>query len=153
MISKKRYDNSLYDDQLVQSIRTELYELKELPEDDLNFALHVIGNTIVNNVIAVLPRSDKEVDVRKSTRKRHVHLKDDVKYWVGKSKKTGQPYVSVYGGYDTGYKWGWINDGYINAKSGNFVPGIAFLEKAMSRSQDTIETIIEDALEDALKDE
>ena len=134
-------------------IRADLYELRKLPDEVSKEALFEVGKTLMHAVQDALPRSDKEYDSKNGRRKKHVHLKDDVKYWVDHAKGSGPLYVSIYGGYDTGYKWGWINDGYIHAKSHEFVPGIHFLEKAIVRSQSTIESIIDDYLEEGLKDE
>lgn len=135
----------------IAGLKQEVLTLTTLVDEDMEQAFFDIGAILKLQVENALPRSDKEVDVRKSTRKKHIHLKDDVKYWVGKSKRTGNKYVSVFGGKDTGYKWGWVNDGFIHAKSKNHVPGIHFLEKALSRAEGMIESTIDDYLEDAVQ--
>lgn len=135
----------------IAGLKQEVLTLTTLVDEDMEQAFFDIGAILKLQVENALPRSDKEVDVRKSTRKKHIHLKDDVKYWVGKSKRTGNRYVSVYGGKDTGYKWGWVNDGFIHAKSKNYVPGIHFLEKALSRAEGMIESTINDYLEDVVQ--
>lgn len=136
----------------IQGMRQEVLALRVLVDEDMEQAFFDIGAILKLQVENALPRSDKSVDVRKSTRKKHVHLQDDVKYWVGKSKKTGNRYVSVYGGKDTGYKWGWVNDGHVFKRSrkdtsGKFIPGIHFLEKALARAESMIEDVIDEALE------
>lgn len=136
----------------IKGLKSEVLKLGDIVDEEMEQAFFDIGAIIQRQVIGSLPRSDKEVDVRKSTRKKHHHLQDDVKYWVGKSKKSGQRYVSIYGGRNTGYKWGWINDGYVNAKSQNFVPGIHFLEKALLRAEGMIESTVDDYLEEACKE-
>ena len=135
----------------IAGLKQEVLTLTTLVDEDMEQAFFDIGAILKLQVENALPRSDKEVDVRKSTRKKHVHMKDDVKYWVGKSKRTGNKYVSVFGGKDTGYKWGWVNDGFIHAKSEYHFPGIHFLEKALSRAEGMIESTIDDYLEDAVQ--
>ena len=140
----------------IQDIKQEVLTLTVLVDDEMEQAFFDIGAILKLQVENSLPRSDKSVDVRKSTRKKHIHLKDDVKYWVGKSKRTGNRYVSVYGGKDTGYKWGWVNDGHVFKRSrkqtsGQFVPGIHFLEKALSRAEGMIDSTINEYLEEAVK--
>ena len=140
----------------IQDIKQEVLTLTVLVDDEMEQAFFDIGAILKLQVENSLPRSDKSVDVRKSTRKKHIHLKDDVKYWVGKSKRTGNRYVSVYGGKDTGYKWGWVNDGHVFKRSrkqtsGQFVPGIHFLEKALSRAEGMIDSTIDEYLEEAVK--
>lgn len=140
----------------IQGLKQEVLTLRVLIDDEMEQAFFDVGAILKLQVENALPRSEKEVDVRKSTRKKHIHLKDDVKYWVGKSKKTGNRYVSVYGGKDTGYKWGWVNDGHVFKKSrkqttGNWISGIHFLEKAMARAQGMIESTIDEYLEEAVR--
>ena len=137
----------------VNGMRAEIRNLKVLVDEDMEQAFFDIGAILKLQTENALPRSEKEVDVRKSTRKKHHHLKDDVKYWVGISKGTGQRYVSVFGGKDTGYKWGWINDGHIDKRNGNFIPGIHFLEKALGRAEGMISETIDEYLEEAVKHE
>jgi len=140
----------------IQGLKQEVLTLRVLIDDEMEQAFFDVGAILKLQVENALPRSEKKVDVRKSTRKKHIHLKDDVKYWVGKSKKTGNRYVSVYGGKDTGYKWGWVNDGHVFKKSrkqttGDWISGIHFLEKAMARAQGMIESTIDEYLEEAVR--
>lgn len=140
----------------IQGLKQEVLTLRVLIDDEMEQAFFDVGAILKLQVENALPRSEKEVDVRKSTRKKHIHLKDDVKYWAGKSKKTGNRYVSVYGGKDTGYKWGWVNDGHVFKKSrkqttGDWISGIHFLEKAMARAQGMIESTIDEYLEEAVR--
>jgi len=133
----------------VNGLREEVHRLKYLTDDSMETALFEIGAILKLQIEKSLPKSNKEQEKRKGRTRQHTHLVDDVKYWVGTAKKSGQKYVSAFGGRDTGYKWGWVNDGYIHAGSKTFVPGIHFLEKALDRSEGMIEDAIDDALEEA----
>lgn len=133
----------------VNGLREEVHRLKDLTDDSMETALFEIGAILKLQIEKSLPKSNKEQEKRKGRTRQHTHLVDDVKYWVGTAKKSGQKYVSAFGGRDTGYKWGWVNDGYIHAGSKTFVPGIHFLEKALDRSEGMIEDAIDDALEEA----
>ena len=133
----------------VNGLKEEVRRLKDLTDDSMETALFEIGAILKLQIEKSLPKSKKEQEKRKGRTRQHTHLVDDVKYWVGTAKKSGQKYVSAFGGRDTGYKWGWVNDGYIHAGSKTFVPGIHFLEKALDRSEGMIEDAIDDALEEA----
>lgn len=140
----------------IAGLKQEVLTLTTLVDEEMEQAFFDIGAILKLQVENELPRSDKQVDVRKSTRKKHVHMKDDVKYWVGKSKRTGNRYVSVYGGKDTGYKWGWVNDGHVFKKNrkqttGDWIPGIKFLEKALARAEGMIDSTINEYLEEAVR--
>lgn len=74
----------------------------------------------------------------------YVHMKNDVKYNVKKSKD-GRLYVSVRGGRFTGYKWHLLNDGHFT-KGGSFVQGTNFMDKAISNSSGEVERIIHDMM-------
>lgn len=135
----------------VNGIKAEMQRFTELTDDEMEQAFFDIGAILKLQTEIALPKSEKRYETRKGRRREHKHLKDDVKYWVGRAKKTNQQYVSVFGGKDTGYKWGWVNDGHMNARDGSFVPGIHFLEKALKRSEGMIDTTIDEHLSEAVK--
>ena len=136
----------------VLELRKDVLRLRDLTDESMEDAFFEIGAILKRQIENVLPRSTREEDSRKGVKRKHHHLKDDVKYWVGLSKKSQQRYVSAFGGKDTGYKWGWINDGHVDKRTGNFIPGIHFLEKALDRSENMIEGAIDDALEKVVKE-
>ena len=139
--------------QAVDGLKAEVQNLKVLTDDEMEDAFFEIGAILKLQIEKILPRSLKEKDSRKGSSKKHTHLQDDVKYWVGIAKKSGQRYVSAFGGKETGYKWAWVNDGYIHAKTKRFVPGIHFLEKALNNSEGMIEDAIDDHLEKAVNND
>lgn len=136
----------------VNGLRADVRNLKVLVDEEMEQAFFDIGAILKLQVENALPRSEKTEDVRKGTRKTHVHLKDDVKYWVGIAKSSGQRYVSVFGGKFTGYKWGWINDGHLD-EDRNQIQGIHFLEKALGRAEGMIDETIDEYLQDAVTHE
>lgn len=107
-----------------------------------------IGKVTVRAVKSILPRSDIERRVKtpknydKSTP--YDHMIDDVSYSVRKSQ-TGDQYVSVKGGKNTGYKWHMLNDGWTD-RGGVFHMGTKFMEKAVRQAEGAIDLEIDKLL-------
>lgn len=134
----------------ISSIDEMLRSLPKSMESEEKKFLSKTGSAIKSNVVRYLYRSGIEsrldIDPKNYDGSRpYVHIKDDVRFTV-KRNKQGDLYVSVKGGKYTGYKWGFLNDGYIARDGKTFVPGTKFMERALQVSQGDISTALHDIM-------
>lgn len=119
--------------------------LQNIPEklrDGEKPLLRQIGKSIKENVERNLSRSDVEEKAKKIQPSNYdgsipyVHMRDDVKAEVKKSKE-GDLYVIVKGGKMTGYKWNFLNNGTVHMAATNF------MDKAIIESEKDVESQID----------
>lgn len=130
------YQNALGD------IFTEVNKMVENADRNINPALNQIGAVVAVNVESVAPVSDEDFYYYKGEKVPNTHIKDDVVYRVKKSRKMNCKYVSISGGKKTWAKWHLANDGHV-AENGKFVPGSHFVERAVAKSEDKIESVVD----------
>lgn len=130
-----------YQDTL-NGIFAEVNKIVENADRNINPVLNQIGSVVAVNVEMVAPVSDEDFYYYKGKKVSNTHIKDDVVYRVKKSRKMDCKYVSIGGGKKTWAKWHLANDGHV-AENGKFVPGNHFVEKAVLKSEDKIESLVD----------
>lgn len=138
-----------YQDTL-RDISTEVNKMVENADSNINPTLNQIGAVVAVNVATVAPVSSEEFYYYKGKKVQNTHIKDDVVYKVKKSRKMKCKYVSISGGEKTWAKWHLANDGHV-AENGRFIRGSHFLEKAIAKSQEKIESVCDSFIREVIK--
>lgn len=134
----------------MQEIFAEVNEMVENADKNINPALNQIGSVVAVNVSTVAPVSDSDYYYYKGQKVPNTHLKDDVVYKVKKSRKLKNKYVSISGGKKTWAKWHLANDGHV-AENGKFIPGSHFVEQAVTKSEEKIDSIVDSFVKGVVK--
>lgn len=122
-------------------------EMQKILGDNERKALSEMGKIVKKSVEGVITRSDIESRVhspKNSDGTPYTHMKDDVQVKVRKSK-TGDYYVSIHGGKNTGHKWHLVSDGWVD-RGGTFHQGNKFIERAVQNASGEIEAEIDKLL-------
>lgn len=121
----------------------------KMDDNSLKQILRKIGKILKDKVKSYAPNRSESPSYSDFPPGQYKHVVDDVKFEVKRSQSTGQIYVSVKGGKESGYKWLWLNDGHLTA-SGTMVPGTHFLDKAQRASEQEIDDAVNNFLEEIL---
>lgn len=126
-----------FDDGNFQADITEtLKKMAKLPEKEQKNFLKNCGQIIKNHVIKSMERNKMR---SKINRKDYIHMIDDIKVNIKKSK-SGNQFASVGGGKNTGYKWRFLNDGAIDQRGNVLNEANHFMEEAIIDSEKEIES-------------
>lgn len=124
----------------ISNMQAEVNKLT-LRSSDVDKTLKQIGKVVKSAIEFTAPMSTG----RRTTK----HIVHDVTYKLKTSKASGQRYVSVRGGKETGWKWEMVNDGHV-ALNGKFIPGNHFVDKAVASCEREVDSIIEARLREIL---
>lgn len=124
------------------SVEEVMKKMGDTCEKEKKNLLKRCGDVLVKAVVAAM----KKCGMRsKINRKDYVHMMDDVQSKLKKSK-SGDIFLSVSGGKNTGYKWRFLNDGAIDQRGNVTNAANHFMEMAIKDSEQALEEEIDKLL-------
>ena len=125
-----------FDDGNFQTDITELLNrMTKLPEKEQKSFLKKCGEIIKKCVRRSMERNKMRSKINRAD---YVHMMDDIKVQIKKSK-IGNLFVRVGGGKATGYKWRFLNDGAIDQRGNILNDANHFMEQAINEASKEIE--------------
>jgi HK97 gp10 family phage protein len=126
------------DNELVAEIQDVLKKMPKILEKEKRNFLKKVGDVIKGFAERNIKRSN-------ITNGSYKHMADDVKSTI-RTDRSGELFVSVSGGNETGYKWRFLNDGTMDEKGRQHTKGTHFMEKTISESENDIEKLVDELL-------
>jgi HK97 gp10 family phage protein len=126
------------DNELVAEVQDVLKRMPKALEKEKKTFLKKVGDVIKG----IAERNIKRSNIINGSYK---HMADDVKSTI-RTDKSGELFVSVGGGKETGYKWRFLNDGTMDEKGRQHTKATHFMEKTISESESEIEKLVDELL-------
>lgn len=118
---------------------------KEIEKNEKTL-LKKCGEIVQKNLKRYLTRSNRKNPKNYDKTTPYIHIIDDIKVTVKKSKY-GHLFVKIAGGKKTGFKWRFLNDGAIDERGNILNVATHFMEHALEDSSNEINEEINKMME------